>query len=522
MAVGKEINDHGVVADDPAAGQEGPPGIAEPSPSPGRWTSWPVLIALFAVAGLAWTLMTPPMGVPDEPAYAVHAVALWSGQVESSPTPTDATARAVPGGNNRWYRLPEVWYEGYLAPCFAFKAAQAASCSTFSSSSGSTDIVDVPDTLSYRVQPLWPALVGWAGRLAPGATGVYAMRLISALIGSVLLAAAVRALAAAISPRLAVVGVLAAVTPTAYFIMASVNPNGIEIAAGVSTWAHALALGRRPARSSAPPTSFLVGLAVSAGVLAFSRPLSPAFLAFILVVAGIVAVPGRLGDLWADRRARITGAIVGVELGLASAIIGVSERSAGGGDPNQPLISVSRALRHLTEAIATFGWLDTPMRILDLPWLIGLATLGIIALVCGRGRTRAGLLLVAGASASTMTLNSIPGAGGWQGRYALPLFVGVALVAIVGVSERQPGQLESSRWLVPTAGVLFVLADVVGFYRALQRFALGLPASVKANLFAATWQPPGGVIVPLVLMAGFAVAAVVLIVVTSDERQRIT
>jgi len=69
--------------------------------------------------------------------------------------------------------------------------------------------------------------------VARDATGVYAMRLISALIGSVLLAAAVRALAAAISPRLAVVGVLAAVTPTAYFIMASVNPNGIEIAAGV-------------------------------------------------------------------------------------------------------------------------------------------------------------------------------------------------------------------------------------------------------------------------------------------------
>ena len=60
--------------------------------------------------------------------------------------------------------------------------------------------------------------------------------------------------------------------------------------------------------------------------------------------------------------------------------------------------------------------------------------------------------------------------------------------------------------------MVLVLADAVGFYHALQRFALGLPASFKANLFAAKWQPPGGVVVPLLLMAGFVIVAFVLIV----------
>ena len=43
--------------------------------------SWPVLVVLFTLPGVAWALASPLFSAPDEPSHAIKAVALWSGQL---------------------------------------------------------------------------------------------------------------------------------------------------------------------------------------------------------------------------------------------------------------------------------------------------------------------------------------------------------------------------------------------------------------------------------------------------------
>jgi hypothetical protein len=60
------------------------------------------------------------------------------------------------------------------------------------------------------------------------------------------------------------------------------------------------------------------------------------------------------------------------------------------------------------------------------------------------------------------------------------------------------------------------------FTRVLQRFGFGLPTSWLSNPLSAEWQPPGGALPSLLLMAAFTVGAIALVVTASDEAPRAT
>jgi hypothetical protein len=471
---------------------------------------WRVLVPLFFLGGVAWGLMTAPMGVPDEPAYAVHAVAFWSGQWSSDPSPHVDRPRALPFGNGRWYQIPDVWTDGYDVPvCFAYHPERPALCANFS---GSSDPTAVADTLSYTVQPAWLVMAGLPGRLFPGLVGMYGMRLVSALVGAVLLAAAVRALADVVAARLALVGVLAATTPMAFTMIGSVNPNGLEIASAICLWGHALALGRRPAP---PPRRLLVGLVVSATVLAFTRPLSPIFVAVILAVAAVAGGGKQLGALWADRRARLAGAVlVAVEV-VALVLVYLGSRATG--SPTASLLRPSVLRTRIVEAIATFGWSDTHVWPVVALWALGLGTLVVAGLVLGRNPTRVALLLVVAASAGLLVVRAVPGAGSWQGRYGLPITVGVALTSVVAIGDGWSRVRPTLRWLLPALTGLFGVAMVIAFVRALQRFTVGIsPRTSVLDVFHGGWEPPGGAAFVLALIVAFVGLAFVAVLCADD------
>jgi hypothetical protein len=473
------------------------------------WLRWWVLIATFAFAGVAWSLATPPMGAPDEPAYAVRATALWTGQVDARPTAVGSKPYKLGWGDFGWFRLPAVWNAGYAAPCFAFQPNKSASCQNFT---GSTQITDVPNGFPYNIQPAWLILTGWVGRLFPGVVGLYGMRLVSALVGAVLLAAAVRALAETIPPRLAVLGVLAAITPTAWFIIGSANPNGLEITAAVSTWAHALAIGRR----RTTPTHLLVGLVLSAGLLAFTRPLSPIWVVIILGVAAVMAGYQKLRALWIDRRSRLAGSIIVAAVLIAAVIAKVTNTTVyvSGGDVNAATLGPEFLGRDLVQTVAEFGWIDTPVPPAALLWLIALVPLVVAAFVFGRNRARAGLALSLAVTMVVLMLNTIPGlsGGGWQGRYGLPLTVGTSLCAVVALGDRWPRPASQMRWVMPVVVAAVGLANLVAFYWALQRFTIGLPLNLNANVFDGAWRPVGGAVLPITLMLVFLVLSTMVVV----------
>jgi len=98
----------------------------------------------------------------------------------------------------------------------------------------------------------------------------------------------------------------------------------------------------------------------------------------------------------------------------------------------------------------------------------------------------------------------------WQGRYSLPLAVGLPLVAST-VQARRGSRRSSSRWVRPitVAGILLVgtaivAAQVAAFLTALHRYQTGLGAAPGAPV---RWQPPGGTpLVIALLVAGLALA----------------
>ena len=494
------------------------PGTVAPA-APRRWvTSWPVLVALFWLPGILWSLASPIFSVPDEPSHAVKAIALWHGQLSG-------TDEVGPDGHlTTTFQLPDVWAQASpLRACYAFHPDIPADCAPpFAGSTSTTDVT----TTAGHYPPLFYALVGWGGQVSDGPNGLYLMRLTSALVCALLLAAAVRALARTIDVRLALAGVLVAATPIVWFLAGSVNPNGVEIASAIAVWSSLLAIARWPRRhDGAPPRQLLVTLVVAASVLALTRTLSPAFLAVIAVLVALSVPFATLRSLLRHRSVQVAGAVVVVVAALATIAIATSGALAstpgriGVGDRNPALVILGETDGYLAEMIGVLGWLDTqPPALTQYVWLglaFGLLALGILL---GSRRSAATLLAVVAATVLLPVLVQYPSAVAqglpWHGRYTLPVAVGIPLLAVVVLGV---GALPSR--LVPrlTLGVVALtgVATVAAFVWTLRRYSTGAGGSLR--FWSAPWQPPGGSALLAVGIGVFAVAAVAVVALAGDR-----
>jgi hypothetical protein len=93
----------------------------------------------------------------------------------------------------------------------------------------------------------------------------------------------------------------------------------------------------------------------------------------------------------------------------------------------------------------------------------------------------------------------------WQGRYSLPLAVGIPLLAGIGLASTDAMRAAGRRfpWVVV---VSLVTAQVIAFWQALRRYSVGARDSLW--FFAdARWDPP---IPSPLLVAGYTVVVVAL------------
>jgi hypothetical protein len=474
--------------------------------------SWPALILLFFVMAGAWAISNPLFAVPDEPAHVVKAVAVWSGQLGGRDT--------QPGTGVRTYRLPSFW--GRADICFATHpdTTPDACPPSFRGSHAVTDV----STAAGAYPPLYYALVGWPSRLLSSTRAVSLMRLVSALLAAVLLAAAVRALAQAVRPGLALAGVLVAVTPMALFLAGSVNPNGFEIAAAVALWAHVLAVVRRAEDGVATiPRNLLVGMVVSGAALAFTRPLSGPFAGLIVVLALCATGWGTLLAMARQRRvlisfATLTGLCL-VALGLVYAT-GLLGAKAAGGTPfpvgsEHLAVIVGTGAAYVQQMIGAFGWLDTPPSNLTLYLWLGLvfALVGAsLMLTRLRQNLALGLTLAATLALPVILQSPLTGSDSvvWQGRYTLPIAVGIPLLAVLGI-DRGAHQIRGlARRLSLVVAATVGLANLDALYWNLHRYTVGL-TSRTVDITLGAWQPRGGSVLWLAVMAAAGVMGVVMV-----------
>ena len=501
------------------------------SPPPTRtpwFLSWPVLAFLFCLPGVLWSLASPLFSAPDEPSHAVKAVALWHGQVGGDDSMRDD------GYLTTIYEIPAVWAQASsFRQCFAFQPDITADCSPPFAGSES---ISGADSTAGHYPPSFYALVGWGGRASAGPTGLYLMRITNAIACGLLLTMGVRALFRIIEPRLALVGVLVAVTPMVSFLTGAVNPNGIEICAAIAVWCTLLAILRIGDGAAPIPRVLAVQFAVAAAVVATVRPLSPLFLGAIGLLALSSASMATLRHVLRDRSVQVAAAVVVVVAALATLSILSSDIFAavpgriGVGSTNPGLVIVGETDGYIAEMIGVFGWLDTRSPAYTLyAWLA--ATFGLLALGLTTGSRRAAgsLLAVVGATLLLPVAAQYPGATtqglAWQGRYTLPIAVGIPILAVVVLGDRRrersadpaapatgrpaTGRPSIGRLAIGVA-VLATSASVAAFFWTLRRYTTGATGSLRITTGA--WQPPAGSLTLVLAMAAVAVATVAVVI----------
>ena len=498
------------------------------------WVSFAILFAL----GALWALANPPTAASDEPAHIVHAAAVSRGDFFGGPlTPAQLAefqSRYYIGSNQggvidvyRSVVVPEI-YDRPNQVCYIDHPEQSAACLNFTGPQAVTGVVS--HTTKYP--PAYYAWVGIPARLvSDGSRAVYVMRLAGVVLVAALLASAVASFRRVSDSRYVMLGLLVALTPMAFFFGSVVNPSGVEIAAGLALWASGAALVT-VARSSTDgrvDARLVARVGIAAGVLVLTRQLGPLWAATILLV--LAGLAGRRG-LRALRTSRAVwgwAAVVGVcVIGQLAWIVWVGALNPhnflGAPTHEDGFTLAQTAIGHSSvefrEMIGVFGWNDTPAPTLTfLAWVAAIGGLAALAVAFGRRRDVVAMLVVGVAAAVIPVVLFVHESGfaGWQGRYTMPLAVGVPVLAALAL--RGTAVRNARGAAVVLVGATLGVGHLLAFAQNLRRYTVGLGGTI----WFWTRQQSSPPVSSLLLVIGFAVATacwVTWLLLPSRERRR--
>jgi hypothetical protein len=475
---------------------------------------------MLLVAG--WAVANPLMASPDEPAHVVRAASLVRGQV------------LEPDGD--WGTRVEVPYFYHLVnaypTCYMFDPTETGVCEI-----GVARPLAEPTesaTMAGRYNPLYYAIVGLPTLLPPGDGVLYLMRLLSAALCTFLVALGMRAIAQTPAPAWAVLGVAGALTPMTVFFSSTVNPAAVEIAAAFALWCQLLTLLRHP--DPEQTVARMGWIAVSTLLLVNARGLSLLFAAVIVGAVLLVSPWPAARSVLATRHTWPSFAVIGVGGVAAATWVLVSNSLGTGGDVQRPDLTFVAAARatlassgtYITNMVGQFGWMDTnlqPVTLMAFASVGSLAVIGAVALGTARER-----VVLAGLATATVGLPVLIQASQaqylglvWQGRYMLPVAIGIPLLAghlLVGhLGARLRGGREARAVgaLVATVATLVALVQVAAAVENLHRYVNGADGGWFA-LEPDAWLPPLPIATVLALLTVGAAAYGTILVWTGRVR----
>ena len=450
-----------------------------------------IAFALVFLNMAAWSLATPLFAPPDENAHVIHAVALVHGQIIGTP---------IKGSSFTSVTVPALIADAERYPrCFGFKTSVPASCARPLTTSTRPVTITTP---AGRYPPLYYAIVGLPSLLTVSTTGVYLMRIVSALISALFVALAVVSVTTWSRRSFLLVGVLLALTPMTLFLGGVVNPNGPEICEAICIWTTGLILVLE--RAEAPPRGLVVILVSSTAALALTRGLSPLWVVLILVV--LVFVGGRRTalDLLRSRSLRIPIAVVAVA-GVAAVVwilaAHANELAFGGAmlPAHESAWSILFNIFGYTGAwiqqmIGNFGWLDTPSPLAT--YLIWYVATGFVVLLALGSSTPRGAIALLGLTAMVVFVPVIISYQEvhrlglvWQGRYILAMAVGIPILSAALIDAADALARFRARITVIVC-ICIGVGDFAAFLTSQRRYASGLPGPI--NPANGSWGPPLG------------------------------
>jgi hypothetical protein len=470
---------------------------------------WTTFVLVTAVGGL-WALANPLFAAPDENSHVIRAVALDHGELTGKEEHGRLRQQLDVTPDVLEVQVPRV-YPAEESACFAFQPNEPADCAHFG---GSTREVGAL-TSAARHPPAYYAVVGVASWLYhPGSGVVYLMRFLTVLMTAALIATTITAIRRTTVPRIVAVGVLFAVSPMVLFVGSSVNPNGVEIAAAVALWVCGLVLVSQARETT--DNRLVAATGIAGCVLALSRQLGPLWLALIAITIAVFASSEGLRALARSRWARVWAALI-----VACSVVQIGWNAVVGSlgytrYPNAPRdiptaviarFTVGSVFGRYKEMVGTFGWLDTPSPALTyVLWTAGVGFLVLVALAWARRRRVAALLVVIAATVVVpLVLESAvygdAGGPAWQGRYGLPLAVGVPIVAAMAIASSERGRQIAEPRLFVGAGVMLVVAHILAFAQNLRRYTVGYDGEIQYWRHP-EWSPP--LMSPLIVTIAYA------------------
>ncbi len=479
------------------------------------------VVAYLFVASVAWAMITPIGGVPDEPAHITYSAAVVRGDLGAMaavnhPVYPQLAVVTVP----EWVASitdPPRSIDAFPYPCYGGAVTITADCAP--QVSASTTQTHVPTTVN-RYPPVYYWLVGLPTLVMAGEPAVYAMRIVSAALAAAVVAMGLAIASPARRTWLAL-GTVVAATPMVTHLAGSVNPSGLEIASALGLGIGLMGLVGTDERRPRVPVALMVALAF---FVAWARPRT--HLTLIAVIGASILINAREILGWLRRRVVVSvvvgvgvAAAIGSALTLRTVATPISGVVAAPSPPvesvlNAPILGVHENLHELerrfvdwgTDLIGRFGWLDhSPPVAVTIAWLLAASVLVIVALVRAPRRegtelltVMAGAIVLAPLFVISKTLNAFV----YQARYHLALATLIVIGATVMLSRlprREDRQLGWStlRWfalLAPVATVLSILGS-------LHRYSVGGDAHITDGLsllfVSRTWMPPW----PAVLIA---------------------
>lgn len=221
----------------------------------------------------------------------------------------------------------------------------------------------------------------------------------------------------------------------------------------------------------------------------------------LMAIAPLALVGAEVVRWWRSRAITAVGRWLPLAATAIGAILTVAItaiRRSGGADAVLTRYIIRQTPRHLKEAIGVLGWLDAPI---PLPAVWGWVVLVVVALV-GAASARdkrwfgaaIATLLVAIVSSWILELASGSDSGRyWQGRYSLPVLVGIALLATS--VRRRPERSEQgagASWWRREAAVLTVgalgLVNVAA-WAVSRRWAVGVEGPLAVTAWPITILP---------------------------------
>ncbi len=492
-------------ADDPTAHHVSP-----------RRAFW-VATVLFGLIGTLWSLAAPLMSAPDEAAHAIKAAAVVRGEFLG-----DEDGMVLGRGV---VTVPALFSRAAgMDGCYAGDPQVPATCER--PLTGDLAVPQQAVTSAVRYNPLYYALAGLPSLVSSSAGTLYAMRIAGALAAAVLLGLTVRTLAETRRPAWPLVGFAAATVPMLFYLAGSINPQSVEIPAALLAWSALSALLTAP--DPRVEQRRLVRLTIGVAVLANVRGLGPQLT--LLLVAAVV-LTARRGVLPRLLRRRTTWphlAAMTVAVGIAV----LWNRLAGTVTTTDVVrypqysgaaildITVGKTDDYLRQSLGVFGRLNT---VLPMWTYLGLGALILLVVLLGvaAGTARERLAMV-GVAAVVLVLPSYAEFSQarfigtfWQGRYALPLAVGVPVLAGFALRRHAPRLIsdELGRRVLGIVGTAAALLQTAALVVLLRRHVTGIgPDNPWFDAPAGSWLPPvSPYLLTAVHLAAWATVAVLLV-----------